>query len=916
MEYPVNLPRTSFPMRAELARREPEIQRFWTELELERRVRESRQGKPRFVLHDGPPYANGDIHIGTAVNKILKDVVNKFATLDGHDAPFVPGWDTHGLPIELKALGSLGRDHRTVDPLELRQRCREFALKYIGIMTGQFQRLGVRGDWDHPYITLDPGYEAEQIRVFGEMYRRGFVYKGLRTVHWCPSCETALAEAEIEYSSHTSRAVFVGFPVHDGRGLLPPGARVVIWTTTPWTLPANQAVAVHPDMLYRLVETEQGERLLLGEPRAQQALREMGRTARAVVGEWRGRELVGVRLDHPFQPRQVPVVPGEHVTTEEGTGCVHTAPGHGMEDFELGRRFGLPISSPVDERGRFTDEAGDELAGCDLETGGARVVEELSRHGALLGEERITHQYPHCWRCHGPIFFRATDQWFASVAGFREGLLAAVEKVRWIPAWGRERMRNMVADRSDWCISRQRVWGVPIPAFYCTACGGVVVTVESVVAVAQLFLREGSDAWFRREAGEILPAQFSCPECGAASFRKETDIMDVWFDSGSSHAAVLRKRPELSFPADLYLEGSDQFRGWFNSSLSTAVATRGEPPYRAVLAHGFVVDGAGRKMSKSLGNVVYPGAVVEQYGADVLRLWVVSSDYQADLRVSDQILKQLAEVYRKLRNTLRMLLANLRDFDPERDTVAYEALPEIDRWALHRLETVARRVGEAYRGYSYHVLYQVLHNFCTVDLSAFYINVLKDRLYCSLPDDPGRRSAQTVFRQLAWDLNLMIAPVLTHTAEEVWGHLRRSDDPPSVQMLYWPQPREGFLDQDLAQRWDRLLGVRERVLKALEEARSAKLIGDSLEAQVRLTPPREEAELLAAYRDQLAEVFIVSGVRLEAGGEPQVRVERAPGEKCGRCWIRSEAVEEGVCPRCRRVMQKWPRDAAGEFVTL
>ncbi|GAB6875875.1 isoleucine--tRNA ligase [Thermaerobacter litoralis] len=907
----LNLPRTDFPMRANLPQREPEIQRRWDEMDLYRRLREARRGRPRFILHDGPPYANGDIHVGTALNKILKDVVVRHASMAGYDAPYVPGWDTHGLPIERRALEVLGVDRRAISPVELRNRCRDYALDQMNRQRQQFRRLGVLGDWERPYLTLEPEYEAKQIEVFGEMARRGYIYRNLYSVYWCPVDETALAEAEIEYREKTSPSIYVAFEVVDGRGRLPSGARLVIWTTTPWTIPANLAIAVHPEARYVAVETDRGP-LVVAEPLVERVLEATRLDERGRLGAWTGAELEGVTYRHPLFQRTSPVVLADHVSMEEGTGLVHTAPGHGQEDFEVGRRYGLPVLSPVDGSGRFTEEAG-PFAGRFYADANPEIVRALDEAGALLAQGTIRHQYAHCWRCRQPVIFRATTQWFASVEGFRRQALEAIDRVRWIPAWGRERIHNMVADRGDWCISRQRAWGVPIPVFYCEDCQEPVITEESIGAVAALFRREGSNAWFEREAAEILPEGFACPHCGSRKgFRKETDIMDVWFDSGSSHAAVLETREELAWPADLYLEGSDQHRGWFQSSLLTAVATRGQAPYRAVLTHGFVVDGEGRKMSKSLGNVVDPNDVIRRYGADVLRLWAVSSDYRGDVRISEDILKQMAEIYRKIRNTLRFLLANLGDFDPARDAVAHAELPELDRWALARLAQVTERVRRAYDEYQYHLVYHAVHNFCVTDLSAFYLDVLKDRLYASLPADPQRRAAQTVLYQLARTLTLLLAPVLCHTAEEVWGHLPRLEgDPESVHLALLPEPQEAWRDEELLRRYEVLLEVREEVYRALEQARQDKVIEVPAEARVTIAgPAADAARVLESLSERLPELFLVAEVRVEpaAGAGPAVRVERSPLARCARCWrhvagVGDDPAHPDLCPRCATVIR-------------
>ncbi len=917
-KHTLNLPKTDFPMRANLPKREPEIQKFWDDIGLYRKTREHRRGREKFILHDGPPYANGDIHMGHALNKILKDIVVRFATMEGYDAPYVPGWDTHGLPIELKAIKDLGLDRHEVGPVELRRRCKEYALKYKDIQLKQFVRLGVMGDWDNPYITLDPEFEAEQVRVFGKMARKGYVYKGLKPVYWCACCETALAEAEIEYRAKTSPSITVAFPVVNGPASLRDSA-FVIWTTTPWTIPANMAIALKPEAVYALVSTGRGK-FVVAEELVSAVMETIGADSYEVTETFRGESLGGVRCKHPLFDRESLVVLADHVTLDEGTGCVHTAPGHGHEDFEVGRRYGLDILVPLDDRGVFT-ELGGPFEGLSYSEANEAIIDALRQAGALLAHGEIEHQYPYCWRCKSPVIFRATEQWFASIDGFRERALECIDQVEWIPSWGRERIRNMVAERTDWCISRQRVWGLPLPIFYCQGCGATVITDESIEAVASLFAKEGSDAWFVKEASEILPAGFSCPECGGRRFRKETDIMDVWFDSGTTHASVLAKRPELRWPADMYLEGSDQHRGWFQSSLLTAVASRGEAPYRKVLTHGFIVDGEGRKMSKSIGNVIHPQEVIDKYGADILRLWVASSDYRGDVRVSGQILSQMVEVYRKIRNTARFLLGNLYDFDPLRDMVPDDALQEIDRWALDRLQRLVDRVTSSYRSYQYHTLYHAIHNFCAIDLSAVYLDVLKDRLYIERADSPSRRAAQTTMYRIARVLPQLMAPILVHTAEEIWRHLPAlPGDPESVHLTDWPEVDPKWMDDELAERWDLLLKVREAVSRALEDARERKMLGTSLEAAVDLYPGKFD-RLLRDYADLLPSLFIVSQVELHAPDAPVpetaiasrelegiwVRIRRAQGEKCQRCWSYSPRVGQdeehpGLCERCVEIV--------------
>ncbi len=913
----LNLPKTDFPMRANLPQREPEILKFWDEINIYRLVQQKNAGRPKFILHDGPPYANGHIHLGTALNKVLKDIVVKYHSMAGYDAPYVPGWDTHGLPIEQQAIKNLGLNRHAVHPVEFRRRCREYALKFVDVQRQEFKRLGVRGDWEHPYLTLMPHYEAAQIGVFGEMARRGYIYKGLKPVYWCATCETALAEAEVEYQDKKSPSIYVRFPVKDGKGRLPAGSQVVIWTTTPWTLIANVAVCLHPDYTYVLVASGEEEYVVAKEllPSFAQVV---GLNDLTVKEEFAGSDLEGVVLGHPFIERDSLVILGEHVTLDAGTGCVHTAPGHGHEDYLVGQRYGLPILSPIDGRGRFTEEAG-QFAGQFYADANEGIIAELKARGKLLKSGTLSHQYPHCWRCKKPVFFRATEQWFASIEGFRQKALEAIRQVRWIPAWGEERIYNMVANRGDWCISRQRTWGVPIPIFYCTGCGKEIITEETIGHLQKLFREHGSDIWFMREAAELLPPGFKCPSCGAGEFTRETDIMDVWFDSGSSHVGVLEQPdiwPELRWPADLYLEGSDQHRGWFNSSLSTAVAVRGRAPYRAVLTHGFVVDEQGRKMSKSLGNVIDPLKIIDQMGADILRLWVSSADYRGDLAVSQNILKQMTEAYRKIRNTCRFLLGNLYDFGPG-DQVPYDRLPEMDRWALLRLHRMMERVLAAYRDYEYHVVFHTIHHFCTIDMSALYLDMIKDRLYTTPARSPERRAAQTVLYQVLHALVRLLAPILAFTTEEIWRYAPKEKDAPvSVQLTDMPQVNEDYLDVELEAKWERLLAVRGEVTRALEAARREKVIGNSLEAAVVLYAREEMYDFLSRAQD-LPTIFIVSAVELKkwTGDLPEkavvsetipglaVVVERAPGEKCERCWMYHPGVGRDqehptLCPRC------------------
>lgn len=918
----LNLPKTKFPMRANLLNREPEIQSYWEEEKVYSNVLDKNKNNEKFILHDGPPYANGDIHLGTALNKILKDIIVKFKGMDGYYAPYVPGWDTHGLPIEHQVVKTLGGNRHAVDNLTLRQKCRDYALSFVDKQREQFKRLGVLGDWDNPYLTLTPQYEGKQIEVFGQMAEKGYIYKGLKPVYWCASCETALAEAEVEYNEKRSPSIYVRFPfISDLKQVFDSVEQikkdkpvfVLIWTTTPWTLPANLAISVHPKIDYALVETE-NEYLIMAKELVSQVMGLVNFDYK-LVEVVKGKDLENQKCKHPFFERESILVNGEHVTLEQGTGCVHTAPGHGHEDYLVALEYKLPILTPVNSQGVFTDEAG-RFKGLFYDKANKVIVDELRKNRMLWHFSFIKHQYAHCWRCKQPVIYRATEQWFASVEGFRQEALETIKMVKWIPAWGEDRITNMVSERADWCISRQRVWGVPIPIFYCQKCGKEIITNQTLGLVQELFSKEGSDSWFAKSVEEILPEGFCCPHCGAKELRKETDIMDVWFDSGSSHAAVLEVRPELSWPAELYLEGSDQHRGWFQSSLLTAVATKGQSPFKSVLTHGFVVDGEGKKMSKSIGNVIYPQDVIKQFGADILRLWVVSSDYRGDIKVSSEILKQMSEIYRKIRNTCRFILGNLYDFDPERDQVLDEQLLEIDHWALLRLQQLVEKVTAAYNDYEFHIFYHSVHNFCVLDMSSFYLDILKDRLYTSRADDVRRRAAQTAMYKIIRTLVCLIAPVISHTAEEIWQYIPKdSRYRESVFLSPWPKVEQKYFNEQLAVDWELIREIRKDVAKILESARKNKIIGHSLDANVKLYANERLTRFLTGYKNDLANIFIVSKVELPAENPPKgaleaeeveglkIYVEQSKGIKCPRCWIFSEEIRAGregeeICPRC------------------
>ncbi|MFQ5830325.1 MAG: isoleucine--tRNA ligase [Candidatus Methylomirabilia bacterium] len=937
----LNLPKTNFPMRANLPRLEPELLQRWEAMDIYAKLREAAAGRPPWILHDGPPYANGRIHMGTALNKILKDFIVKSRFMLGADAVYVPGWDCHGLPIEHQVDKELGLDQAGVDvrlamdPMEKRRRCREYALRFVDIQREEFKRLGVFGDWKNPYLTMAPAYQAVIAGEFGRFVGRGIVYKGLKPVHWCIYCKTALAQAEVEYDDHTSPSVWVKFLVKAAtpalaRALSGRPASLVIWTTTPWTLPANLAIAVHPAQPYAVVEVD-GELLIMAESLADQTLKAVGARSGARREGFRlsGTELEGTICAHPWIARDSRVVTAEFVAMDQGTGLVHIAPGHGEEDYELGRAKGIQIYNPVDDDGRFIPEV-EHFGGMTVWDANPEIVEHLSRMGRLLAFQEVTHTYPRCWRCKRPTVFRATEQWFISLDrdGLRQRALEAIRKVRWIPSWGEERIAKMVATRPDWCISRQRVWGVPIVAFYCTTCEALMLEERLVEHVATLMRQgQGGDVWYSREAKDLLPPGTRCPRCGGQEFRKERDILDVWFDSGCSHAAVLEPRPELKWPAEMYLEGSDQHRGWFHSSLLEAVGARDTAPYREVLTHGFLVDGEGRKMSKSLGNVIVPQDMIPEHGAEILRLWVAAEDYTQDVRLPEpQIVGQLTETYRRIRNTCRFLLGNLYDFDPDRHLVPYRDRDEVDRWILLRLARLVARVRRAYEGYQFHLVYHALSNFCALDLSALYLDILKDRLYTSAPDDPRRRAAQAACYEVLTALVRLMAPILAFTAEEVWGYIPGRARAESVHLTLFPEVRAQWLDERLEQEWERLLEVRREVARALEAARRRRDIGSGLEARVAfLSAPEDLPGLLRQKQSLLGSLFIVSQVAVDArpGARSALRyesqeipgltieVDRARGRKCERCWVWSERVGEDpehatLCERCVPVVRRRP----------
>ena len=924
----LNLPKTEFPMKANLPQREPELLAWWGQQQLYEKIQEAGKGRPRYMLHDGPPYANGRIHIGHALNKILKDIIVKSKTMAGYHAPYVPGWDCHGLPIEHQVLKDLGEKKKTLDAMAIRKLCRDYAEKFYKIQREEFQRLGVLGDWQHPYLTMNPPYEAAIIRVFGQFVERGGVYKGLKPVLWCTQDQTALAEAEVEYEDHTSPSIYVKFPVAGSPASLStrfPGltipatvrsVSVVIWTTTPWTLPANQAVCLHADIDYAFVQVGH-EVLIMAHKLLDSVAKACNLEQVTVLGAKKGGEgFEGLETQRPLTTGLSPVLLGDFVTLEQGTGCVHIAPGHGMEDYLLvldhnakaspGER--LEILAPVDNAGRFT-EVVTEFAGQHVFKANPGIVERLKANGRLLGHSSLAHSYPHCWRCKSPVIFRATEQWFVSmeINELRKAALAEIDRVQWIPPWGKDRINGMIANRPDWCLSRQRVWGVPIPGFTCIGCRTVLADVRVIDHIATLMETNGADVWFERSAADLLPTGTTCPKCGKADFEKERDILDVWFESGVSYAAVLKKRKW--WPADLYLEGSDQHRGWFHSALLAGIVTDRRAPYQAVLTHGFVLDGQGKKMSKSAGNVVAPQDVIKQSGAEILRLWVSAQDYRDDLRISPEILNHLIEAYRKIRNTCRFLLSNLYDFDPTKHRVPHKQLPELDRWALMRLGELIPKVRQSYEAFEFHTIFHALNNFCSVDLSAVYADILKDRLYTFRADSPLRRGSQTVFFEIVTALTKLMAPVLSFTAEEIWRtlHPRHEGREMSVHLSSFPEAAREWADVQLAQRWEKLLKIRERVQGVLETSRREKLIGSSLEAHVTLLADAQIYEFLKPLTPDLSTIFIVSQVALteQRGAEKDlvVTVTKSQFAKCGRCWNYREAVGKDathptLCDRC------------------
>ena len=911
---------TPFEMRAGLPKKEPKMLEDWEQNHVYEQMIKNNEGKPQYILHDGPPYANGNIHMGTALNKIIKDIIIRYKNMSGFQAPYVPGYDTHGLPIELKALSSLGDKKAGVSKLELRQICKEFATEHIGVMNEQFKRLGVQGDFENPYLTLRPEFEARQVEIFGEMAKKGYIYKGMKAVYWCPEDRTALAEAEIEYAEDECDSIYVRFKLTDDpNGVLAKHnipldkAWIVIWTTTTWTLPANVATCLNPNLEYAFVKIGDAYHIMAREL-VESTMKGCHIDEYEVLPETvLGSELELMQYQHPFLDRKGLVILGDHVTLEGGTGCVHTAPGHGVEDFEVcvNHYPQVPVVVPVDDAGRLTAEAGEKFAGLKVWDANKVILEHIRESGHLMGVQHITHQYPHCWRCHHPIIFRATEQWFCSIDAFKEDVYKAIDSVHWQPAWGHDRMAGMVRDRSDWCISRQRVWGVPIPVFYCKKCGKYHITDASIKAVSDLFRKEGSDAWYKYDANDILPKTEVC-ECGASDWEKDPDIMDVWFDSGSTWSAVCRERPELRWPVDMYMEGADQFRGWFQSSLLTCVGTQGVAPYREVLCHGWVVDAQGKQMHKSAGNGMEPSEIIRDYGADIIRLWVASSDYTVDVRAGKEIFRQLSEAYRKMRNTARFMLGNISDFDPAKDMVDDDQLFEIDRWALEACNKLTATMRDAYDHYDFSRAYHALYNFCVIDMSNFYMDVIKDRLYCA--DDHARRCAQTALYRILVDFTKLLAPILCFTSQEIWSYIPKLDGMKDYVVFEQMPEAKAAADEAFEAKWDRIMAIRDDVKKVLEQARADKVIGSALEAGLTLYCSKEVYDFLNAIpMDELADLFIVSHVDLVEGeGGVKGLVEglgvsaaHAAGNKCLRCWKYETTVgEDGLCPRCAKVLKQ------------
>lgn len=913
----LNLPKTDFPMRANLPEREPEIEKEVFEDDLYEKMLKKNEGHESFVLHDGPPYANGEIHIGHALNKILKDTIVRYKNLKGYYTPYVPGFDTHGMPTEKRAIEKLGLDRSKIPVSQFRDTCLDFARYYKDRQIEGFKRVGVLGDWKDPYITYDPKCEARQLGVFYDMYANGYLYRGLKPVYWCTDCESALAEAEIEYKDVDTTSIFVKFPVEDSKGLFDKeNTYFVIWTTTPWTLPGNVGITIGGEFEYSIVKTNQGN-LIIATALVDNVMKEAGIEKYETIKTLSGEELEGILCKHPFLDRTSRVVLGSDdtivVELETGTGAVHTAPGYGKEDYLCGLKNGLEIVVTVDGKGYQTEGAG-IFAGLKYDESNDKIIEWLEENKFLLKKQKINHSYPHCWRCKNPIIFRATEQWFCSVDKFKDEAIKAAETVKWIPSWGADRISNMIKERADWCISRQRTWGVPLPIYYCKECGKEYITKESIEKLKTIFKEKGSNAWWDLTAEELMPEGAKCKECGCTGFVKEKDIMDVWFDSGSTHQSVLVERG-LPYPADLYLEGADQYRGWFQSSLLTSVATNGIAPYKQVLTHGWTIDKEGKKMSKSLGNGISPQDVIKEYGADILRLWVLSSDYQSDVSLSKDILKQITEVYRKMRNTARYILGNTSDFDPDKDMVSYNELQEIDKYALLKLNDLVRKCTESYDKYDFHEAYQAINVFCVTDMSSFYLDIIKDRLYTAKANSKERRAAQTTMYIILDSLVRMLAPLTSFTAEEIWKYMNKSKNEKveSVMLTTYPEVNPQYENEELRAKWEKIVKIKEIVSKKLEEARAEKIIGHSLNAKVTLFAEGDLYKFIKENKELLQTVFIISNLEVEENQRSNeeklgVKIEQAEGEKCERCWMYSTTVGEDkenptICHRCSEALK-------------
>lgn len=924
----LNLPKTDFSMRANLPQKEPQILENWKKIDLYNLINKKNEKNPSFVLHDGPPFSNGNIHMGTAMNKVLKDIINKSKMMEGYRVPYIPGWDNHGMPIESAIIKQSKLDRNKMSIPEFRSACENFAKKYVGIQMDSFKRLGVLADWEHPYTTMAPSFEATEIKVFGDMFNKGYIYKGMKPVYWCPTCVTALAEAEIEYAEDPCTSIYVKFRLRDDKGLLSgicdkDNTYFIIWTTTTWTLPGNQAIALNPDEKYAIVDAKNGEFYIVASALAEKTMKAGNIKEYAVLAEFCGREFEYMTAEHPFLDRKSLIANADYVTMDSGTGCVHTAGGFGADDYVTSKKYNINVVVPVNDYGYQTEEAG-KFAGLKYDKSNEAILDDLKESGALFAFENIIHQYPHCWRCNNPIIFRATPQWFCSVEKFRDDAIKAVGNVTWIPAWGEERMVQMIRDRADWCISRQRNWGLPITAFYCADCDEkkerAICTPEIIDKISDIFAKEGSNAWFIKSPEELLPEGFVCPVCKGKSFVKDTNTLDGWFDSGSSHFAVLENKEELKWPADLYLEGADQYRGWFQSSLLCAVGSKNMgAPYKQVLTHGWVVDGKGEAMHKSKGNSIYPEDVIKKYGADIVRLWVASADYHVDVRCSDVIFSQLSESYRKFRNTARVILGNLGDFDPDTNMIEPDKLLDIDRWAISRVNSFADIAKKAYDEYEFHDICQALNNFCTTDMSKLYIDIIKDRVYVEGKESFERRSAQTALYIVLSEMTRIMAPILSYTCDEIWLAMphRDSFDAKSVFLSSMPKYKKEYSFPEVEKKYEMLFSYRDDVMKALEIARGEKLIGKSLDAKITIFCSGDVAKLLRAHKEELCTLFIVSGVEISEDAPASgayvsetsnigVLVETADGRKCDRCWSYStDGIDDGdsyICQRCKKIL--------------